>query len=114
MLGDGDDPNALAPEQGLESHGVLPLAGEATEFPDQDDLKRSLGFAALLDHLPELGPVGDASALGLVHVLAGDGVAVGPGVVLECPKLGGHRQVHVLPVAGNTGVEGRWCERLRV
>ena len=59
MLGDGDDPDALAPEHGLESHGVLALAGEATEFPDQDDLKRSLGFAALLDHLPELGPVGD-------------------------------------------------------
>ena len=29
VLGDGDDANSLAPEHGLESDGVLPLAGEA-------------------------------------------------------------------------------------
>ena len=45
-----------------------------------------------------LGPVGHAAALGLVHVLAGHRVAVGPGVVPERPQLGGHEQVHVLPV----------------
>ena len=39
-------------------------------LPDEDYLERSVGLAALLDHLPELGPVGDAAALGLVHVLA--------------------------------------------
>ena len=31
-------------------------------------------------------------------------VAVGPGVVFERPQLGGHGQVHVLPVAGHPGV----------
>ena len=76
-------------------------------FPDEDYLEWSVGLAALVDHLPELGPVGDAAALGFVHVLAGDGAAVGLGVVLERPQLGGHEQVHVLPVTGHPGVEGR-------
>ena len=42
VLGDGDHPYPLAPQLGLEGHGVLPLAGEPTEFPYQDDLKRRL------------------------------------------------------------------------
>ena len=112
MLGDGHHTDALAPEHGLEGDGVLPLACESGEFPNEDDLERGLRLAALLDHLPELGPVGDASAFGLVHVLAGDGVAVGLGVVLERPELGGHGQVHVLPVAGHPGIERRRCEGL--
>ena len=112
MLGDGHYPDALAPEHGLEGDGVLPLACEAAELPDENDLKGSLRLAALLDHLPELGPVGDAAALGLVHELAGYGVAVGLGVVLERPQLGGHGQVHVLPLAGHPGVESRRCEWL--
>ena len=82
------------------------------KFPDENDLEGRLRLASLLDHLPELGPVGDAPALGLVHVLAGYGVAVGPGLFLERPELGGHGQVHVLPVAGHPGVEGRRRERL--
>ena len=107
MLGDGDNADALAPQHGLEGDGVLPLAGEARKLPDQYDLEGGGGPAALLDHPAELGPVGDAAALGLVHVLAGDGIAVGLGVVPERPKLGGHGQVHVLAVAGDPGVEGR-------
>ena len=106
VLGDGDHPDALAPEHGLEGHGVLPLAGEATEFPDENHLERGRSLAALVDHVAELGPVGDAAALGLVHVLAGDGVAVVPGVVPQGPKLGGHREVHVLAVAGYSRVQG--------
>ena len=35
VLGDGDHTDALAPEHGLEGDGVLPLAGEAGELPDQ-------------------------------------------------------------------------------
>ena len=85
MLGDGDDPDAFAPKHGLEGHGVLPLAGEATEFPDENHLERGRGLAALVDHLAKLGPVGDATALGFVHVLAGHGVAVVPSVVPERP-----------------------------
>ena len=85
MLGDGDDANALAPEHGLEGHGVLPLAGEAREFPDKNHLERGRRLAAFVDHVAELGPVGDAAALGLVHVLAGDGVAVVLGIVPERP-----------------------------
>ena len=65
------------------------------------------GLAALVDHVAELGPVGDAAALGLVHVLAGDGVAVVLGKIPQGPKLGGHGQVHVLTVAGDPGVQGR-------
>ena len=107
MLRDGHDPDALAPQHGLEGHGVLPLAGESAEFPDQNHLKRRRGLATLVDHLAELGPVGDAAALGLVHVLAGHGVAVALGVVPERPHLGGHGEVHVLAVAGDPGVERR-------
>ena len=65
--------------------------------------------ASLLDHLPGLGPVRYAPALCFVHVISGHGVAVGFGVVPQCPELGGNRQVHVLPVAGHPGVEGRRC-----
>ena len=98
----------LLPEHGLEGHGVLPLAGEsARKLPDENHLERGRGLAAVVDHVAELGPVGDAAALGLVHVLAGDGVAIVLGVVPERPKLGGHGEVHVLAVAGNPGVEGR-------
>ena len=43
--------------------------------------------APLLDHLPELWPVGDPAALGLVYVLAGNDVAVGFRVVLQRSKL---------------------------
>ncbi len=107
VLGDGDDADALAPEHGLEGDGVLPLAGEAAELPDQNLLERRFGRTGGIDHLAELGAVGAASALGLVHVLAGDDVAVPVGVVPQRPKLGGHGEVHVLAVAGDPGVEGR-------
>ena len=110
MLGDGDDPDAFAPEHGLEGDGVLPLASEPGELPDQDLDKRGLGFDGLVQHLAELRSVGDAAALGLVHVLAGDDVAVLVGVVPERPQLGGDGQVHVLPIAGHPSVEGRRCE----
>ena len=89
MLGDGDHADALAPEHGLEGDGVLSLAGEAAELPDQYDLERRGGLATLVDHVAELGPVSDSSALGLVHVLAGHGVAVVLGEVTQRPKLGG-------------------------
>ena len=107
VLRDGDYSNALAPEHGLEGHGVLPLAGEAAELPDENHLEWGRGLAALVDHVAELGPVGYAAALGLVHVLAGDGVAVVLRVVPQRPKLGGDGEVHVLAVAGHPGVEGR-------
>ena len=107
MLGDGNNSNAFAPEHGLEGYGVFPLAGEPRELPDQYDLERGRGLAALVDHVAELGPIGDSAALGLVHVFAGHGVAVVLRVVPERPHLGGHREVHVLAVAGDPGVEGR-------
>ena len=107
VLGDGDDADALPTEHGLEGHGVFPLAGEAAEFPDQDFLEGGVGLVGLVKHLAELWAVGDAPALGLVHVLAGDGVAVALGVVAQRPKLGGDGEVHVLAVAGDPGVECR-------
>ena len=71
LLGDGYYPDALAPEHGLEGYRVLALAGEPGELPDQNLPERSTGLAGRVDHLAELGAVGDATALGLVHVLAG-------------------------------------------
>ena len=75
----------LLPEHGLEGHGVLPPAGEAAEFPDQYLLEGGIGSAGGVDHLAELGPVGDLTALGLVHVLTGDDVAVLVRVVPAAP-----------------------------
>ena len=114
MLGDGYDADALAPEHGLEGHRVLPLAGEPGEFPDEDYLERGRGLSSLVDHLAELGPVGDSAALGFVHVLAGHSVAVVLGKIPQGPKLGGDGQVHVLAVAGHPGVEGRRGQGLKL
>ena len=107
VLGDGDHADPLAPQQGLEGHGVLPLAGEPRKLPDQNLLKRRIWPAGGVDHLAELGPVGYAAALGLIHVLAGHDVAVLLGVVPQRPELGGDGEIHVLAVAGHPGVEGR-------
>ena len=81
-------------------------------FSEEDDLEGGLGIAALLDHLLELGPVSDAAALYLVHVLAGDEVVVLVGIVPERTKQCRHREVHILPVAGDPDVECRWGEVL--
>ncbi len=107
VLGDGYDADALAPQHGLEGHGVLPLAGEPRKLPDQDFLEGRVGLAGFVQHLAELGSIGDPAALGLVHVLADGQVAVLLGVVSKGAKLGGNGEVHVLAVAGNPGVEGR-------
>ena len=107
VLGDGDDPHTFAPEHGLEGDGVLPLPGEARELPDENLLEGSLRLGGLIQHPSELGPVGGASALGLVHVFTSDQVAVLLGVVPERSQLGRHGQVHVLAVAGDPSVEGR-------
>ena len=107
VLGDGRDPDAPFAEHGLEGHGVFALAGESRKLPDENLLEGRVGTAGLVQHPAELGAVGDSAALGLVHVLAGDGVAVVLGVVSEGPKLGGHGEVQVLAVAGHPGVEGR-------
>ena len=106
VLGDGDDSNPLAAEHGLEGDGVLPLAGEAGELPDQNLPERGIGLGGRVDHLAELWPVGDAAALGFVHVLAGDDVAVLLCVVPERPQLRGDGEVHVLTVTGDSGVKG--------
>ena len=73
---------------------------------DGDALDVRGGWDDRHDHLPTLGPVRGAAALGFVHVLASGGVALGPGIVLQRPRLGGHGQVHILPVAGAPSVEG--------
>ena len=85
LLGDGDHADAPPAEHGLEGDGVLALSGKAAELPDEDFLEGGLGLAGRVQHLLELGPVGDAPALGLVHVLAADQVVVLLGVVPERP-----------------------------
>ena len=107
VLGDGDDADALPAEHGLEGHGVFTLAGESRKLPDENLAERRFRLVGLVQHLAELGAVGDPAALGLVHVLAGYDVAVAFCVVAERPQLGGHGEVHVLAVAGDPGVERR-------
>ena len=55
VFGDRHHPDALAPEHGLEGHGVLALAGEAGEFPDENYLEGGGGLAALVDHVRNWG-----------------------------------------------------------
>ena len=59
-----------------------------------------------VEHLAELGPVGDAAALRLVDILADHDVAVLLGMVAQGAQLGGDGEVDVLAVAGDAGVEG--------
>ena len=87
--------------------GVLPLAGEAGEFPDENLVERGLGLFGLVYHPAELGAVHHASALRFVHVLPDDLVVVLVGVVPERPHLGGDGQVHVLAVAGDLMIGNR-------
>ena len=109
LLSDGDHPDTLAPEHGLEGDSVLPLTSEPRKFPHENLPEGGIGLTGGIDHFAELGAVSDASALGLVDVLPGHQVAVLAGVVPERPELCGHGQVHVLAVAGHPGVEGCGC-----
>ena len=106
VLRDGDDPNPTSAEHRLEGDGMLALASEAGELPDEDLLEGGVVGTGGVQHLAELGPVGDAAALRLIDVFAGDEVAVLLGVVTQRPQLGGDREVDILAVAGDAGVEG--------
>ncbi|MCY3571208.1 MAG: hypothetical protein OXH19_07695 [Chloroflexi bacterium] len=108
VLGDRGDADAAPPEHRLEGDGVLALAREAGELPDQDLLERRVWLRRLVQHLGELGPVGDPARLGFVDVLASDHIAVAPGVVAQGPELGGDREVNVLAVRGDAGIESSW------
>ncbi len=66
--------------------------------------------ARLVEHPPELWAVGDAAALGLVDVLAGDEVAVLLGVVAQRAQLDGDGEVDALAVAG-ASARSRWTDR---
>ena len=105
VLGDGDDAHAASAQHRLEGDGVLALAREAAELPDEDLLEGRVGLARLVEHLAELRPVGDATALGLVDVLAHDAVAALLGVFAQGAQLGGDGEVDILAVAGDTRVE---------
>ena len=106
VLRDRNDPDAAPAQHRLEGDGVLALAGEAGELPDEDLLEGRVVGAGGVQHLAELGPVGDAAALRLVDVLTHDEVAVLLGVVPQRSQLGGDGEVDVLTVAGDAGVEG--------
>ena len=83
----------------LECDGVLALAREARELPDQDLLERRARRPSLIEHPLELGPVGDAAAFCFVDIPAHDGVGTALGVVAEGAKLRCHREINVLAVA---------------
>ena len=68
LLGDRDDADTTPAEHGLEGDGVLLISGESGEFSDQDFLEGGFGLAGLVQHPLELGPVGNASAGGIVHL----------------------------------------------
>ena len=98
-------PSQLPPSSTAHEYLSFPLLLSPS---DEDLSERGLGQSGLVDHLVELGPVVDAPALRLVHVLADDHVAVLVSMVSQRPKLSGHREVHVLAVAGYPGVGCPW------
>ncbi|MDE2934494.1 MAG: hypothetical protein OXS47_11620 [Chloroflexota bacterium] len=106
VLGDGHHADAAPAEHRLEGDGVLALAREARELPDEDLAEGRVRTLGGVQHPAELGPVGDAPALGLVDVLAHDAVVVLLGVVAQRAQLGGDGKVDVLAVAGDARVEG--------
>ena len=106
VLRDGDDADAASAQHRLEGDRVLALAGEARELPDEDLLEGGILAARLVEHPAELRPVGDASALRLVDVLADDQVVVLLCVVPQRAKLGGDGEVDILAVARHAGVQG--------
>ena len=111
LLGDGDDADSSAPQHGLEGDGVLALAGEAGEFPDENLLEGSLGLG-----WPRSASFWNSGRSAMRPLSASstysraDQVVVLLGVVPERPKLGGDGQVHVLAVAGHSCVEGHWYQ----
>ena len=107
VLGDRGDADAPTAQHRLERDGMLALASEAGEFPDQNLAEGGIVRAGLIEHPPELGPIGQPSALGFIDVFAGDQVAVASSEVAQRAQLGGDREVDILAVAGDAGVEGR-------
>ncbi|MCY4392891.1 MAG: hypothetical protein OXE43_12720 [Chloroflexi bacterium] len=106
MLGDRHDANATPSQHRLEGDGVLALAREAGELPDEDLAEGSVWTLGGVQHLAELGPIGDTPALRLINVLPDDHVVVLLGVVAQRPELCRDGQVDVLAVAGHAGVQG--------
>ena len=101
-------------------NGPKPTAHEYLSFPcllrlaDENLPEGGVGLAGRVDHLAELGAVGDAPALGLVHVLAGDDVAVLPCVVPERPELCGDGEKLSLYEAFEPAEARRIAERLEI
>lgn len=105
MFRDGHDADALASEHRLERDGVLTLAGEPGEFPNEDLIERSIGFRRVVDHLSKLRALGDAATFCLVDILRYDDVIVLFGVITKRPQLCRDGEIDVLPVTGDASVE---------
>jgi len=95
----------------FDDAGIMSPPETWDEMAEQAQMIKDAG---IVEHPAELGPVCDASALRLVDVLAGNDVTVLLGVVPERPQLRGDREVDVLPVTRNSGVQRDRCELLFV
>ncbi|MBI2936113.1 MAG: hypothetical protein HYY31_04835 [Chloroflexi bacterium] len=92
-------------KQGLVDNRVLAIAGEPREFPDKDDFEGGILLPGCGDHLLEAGPVDGAAALGLVDVLPNDDEVVALGILPDRLELRRDGEIHVLPLAGDPGVD---------
>ena len=61
VLGDRGDADPAPAQHRLECDRVLALAREAGELPDQDLLEGRIGLGGFVEHLAELGSIGDAT-----------------------------------------------------
>ena len=100
MFGDRGDLDPAPAQHRLERDGVLALAREAREFPDQDLLETGRRSPArLVQHLRNWGRLATRPGLGLIDVLADDyDIAVSLGEVAERAQLRGDGEIDVLAV----------------
>ena len=76
MFDDRHDAAILLPKCGPERQAVLPLAHEPAEIPYENHLERGRALTVVINHLSQLWPFSDPSALCLVHEQGGRPIAV--------------------------------------
>ena len=84
---------------------MFSLPCKSRELPDQDLLKWGVRLRGGVEHLAELGAIGDTARFGFIDVLADHNVAVALGKLPQGAQLGGDREVDILPVAGDPRIE---------
>ncbi|MCH9017030.1 MAG: hypothetical protein IIB89_04620 [Chloroflexi bacterium] len=99
---DGDDVDAVLPEQGFVYDGILPISGEPRQFPHQDGAESIGVLPSSPNHGLEPGAVDRPATLRLVYILPNCLVAVSVRVFPKGFELGCDGKIHdLISCAGN-------------